>query len=75
MDPICTSGTPAGADAEGGVGTYKGRQQIQVERALCQRQRWQETQIQSCMLLGVIEVVRARLDRLLLSLGRCVASC
>lgn len=48
----------------------EGRQRIPVESALSQRQqqRRQATRIQTCSLLGVIGVVRARPGRLLPSL-------
>ena len=66
VNPVSDGGRPAGADA-GGAGEGAGRPATNtgLER---QCQRWQVKRIQSCSLLGVIGVLRARLGRLLPSL-------
>jgi hypothetical protein len=74
---VGAGGRPEGADAGGGGegGEGAGRPAtIRVETALCMHLRRQAMRIQSCSLSAVIEVVKARLVRLLRSLGRCDVS-
>jgi hypothetical protein len=64
VNPVRAGGRPAGADA-GGRGEGAGRPATDTGQ---ERQHRQATRIQSCPLLGVIEVVKACLGRLLPSL-------